>query len=115
MRRSSPAHSPAATLAEGLASDGAGVVAHQELHERSDLVHCGKFLDARRLEHDLRSHILLAHFVQLGLLLDLRAHEWRVDEAWADAVDRDAIGGGLKGHDLGQAENSVLGSNVAAV
>ncbi len=113
-REASPAHAPATALAERLPRDGAGVITDQELDERGNLLHSGKFLDAGGFEHNLGGDVFFAHLVQLGLLLDLSAHERRVDEARADAVHSDAMGCCLKGHDLRQAQHSVLRCHVAA-
>lgn len=108
----SPAHTPASALAESLSRDGAGIIADQELDERGNLVDGSELLDARGLEHYLRGYVLLAHLVQLSLLLDLSAHERSIHEARADAVDGDAVGGRLERHDLGQAQHSVLRRDV---
>ena len=110
----SPAHAPAAALAESLARDGARIITHQKLDKGGDLVDGGKFFYAGGFEHDLGGDVFLAHFVQLGLLLDLGAHERSVDNTRADAVDSDAMSCCLKSHNLGQPQHGVLRRNIAA-
>ncbi len=76
------------------------------------VLHGGEFAVHGFLQHHFLDHVFLGNAQALGLFRDLLVHQRRTHETGANHVGADLVLGTFLGHDLGQADQAVLGGDV---
>lgn len=107
--------SPAEVHGEGGAGDYGGGVGAEVGGEVGDFGGLDEALHGGGGEHDVFDHLVGRHLVGLGLVGDLVVDEGGADVGGADEVGGDAVLAALQGRGAGEAEEAVLGGDVAGL
>src|SRR5262245_20448267 len=100
---------PAAVDRQCNSSDRRRRFAREKDGERAEFIDRGKALVRLLREQDVADHLFARNAVRLGLAVDLRLDQRRVDVARAGGVAGDALFGGLQRGDFREADDAVLG------